>query len=313
VEEDGASSGVRNRSFERGGGRGAFPAATFLLLLAISFSPAARADETSVELIPIADTITYVKSLSLEFPVATSRSGAVPYGFQPSQLDPPLALRYSSQGLSTNGSMRGWVEANASFLSYSLGPMIGARGGGTFNAGGLVLSFGLGTELQNLVGKTPEADSQYATVFGEAIARAELPLGDFSAGLELRAVRSLGVTFATIEALKTQIDHATTYVFSPSVAYRAGALGLSAGVDVYSLGETAIASDEFAFALASSIVTRWSLGASYRFSLAYEGYAGIAFVRGVSDPLALFYAAPGLAQDYLLASSVLTLGVKWHL
>jgi hypothetical protein len=249
-----------------------------------------------------------------ETPFVVQRIPSVPTGFEGDALLAPFNLVLGWKQVPEPQRAAFSIEANATFPRYSLIPAIGVTPGITLSPRpGLVLQGALDFQDQETVEKAPFSNSQFDTFIVSALAGIRYDASPWvTVGLSGRYASFAKNQLANFESLETDIDHKGTFALSPWLALHLPLdLEFNAQLDFYDLGNTAIASKEFAFSIASQWVQRLGLALERRFG-SFGVDVHYYWVSGYRDPVELAYQAPFLYRDYLLSPQTLTVGVSWH-
>ncbi len=190
------------------------------------------------------------------------------------------------------------IEANLDFVRY------------TFAAIGVtpyvIVPLGVG-EIRLAL----DIQGQKAAIWS-GLADANVPLGDnLRLGAAIRYAVFNQSKIAEIEGLETLIDRSAMLAGGPWIqAVFLEVLRVRAEARFYSLGNTAIASKEFAMVIAEQTLFRLGLEVGLTIGK-MELSARFFKVTGVRDDVELPYQAPILHRDYLLSRLVADLGVSW--
>jgi hypothetical protein len=252
---------------------------------------------------------------SAQFPLALTRPSSSPPGFEGDALLAPYAIRFSLRNppsLSNRATFQ--LEAAARFARYSLIPILEATPSLAWAYAHGEFEIGMELADQQTIGKSPFQNSQFDLLIGAPRVKGLFAVSPtVSLGIEGRWLFVNKTQMGNFENLKTDIDHKGTSVVTPSVVLNLPEnFGMEGALDIYSVGDTAIASKEFAYSIPSETLERLRISAERRFGrLGIE--ASFAWVMGVRDSVELPYQAPFLTRDYLLSPKTLTLGVSWKI
>jgi hypothetical protein len=254
-----------------------------------------------------------VRQLSLDGPIALSKSSSLPYGFQQKDIAPPFRLGVKlDPTLSKRQNAGLWLDADLDFLQTNLAPILDLALGWKIKIDHWYVFFGGQITDQQLPKNGPIHQSQFDTTYFGLIAGVGYHDSHWDTRLKLKSVFYSDAQIAGNEGIETDVAHDATFIENLTVTYSTG-FGLKglAGVDLYNFGKTGIVSKEFAYGYDTHNETRFRVGASYDIA-PFTVRAEARFTAGVGDQIENSYSAVFLNDDYVLSPVVLILGVAWN-
>ena len=253
-------------------------------------------------------------SLALTVPQALAQFNP-PAGYSTGHLAPPVGLKlrfgFDNFGAVKNSGLDAAFEAKAAFTRYSQKPFYGFDFGLGTAINKLRISGGVEWNTQGSINKAPYENSPTDLwIYG---VRAAIGFADewYSLSIGLRDLFTSKASAGKFESIQTDIGREQTYIYSANVDFRLSILRLSTSASLYQLPNVAVLSEDFAFGLPEKSVYRFMAAAGIALG-DVEIWAKHYWVTSVTDVLGQFYRAPFLMDDYLLASRVAAVEVKWH-
>ncbi len=276
----------------------------------------ARADATDAAFETPPEQLRAPVKFSAEFsaPIIQEHFLPLPYGFigrnisslgiRASLLLKPPVENERSAGFKLNGLM--------AFTQASLTPIVGLG----FEVVSIkptdrfVIDIGAEVQDQKLV--TPFAGSQFSVLGYIVLLRLGYDLNPVKLRMEFKSLSVSDTSLTQFEGIETSVAHKKSYVTSPGIRlYLPFNLMSDLSMDLYSLGETAIASKEFGYAMPERTVYKTKLGLGIGIKN-MEVWTRAMFVRGVVDHEELYYQSPLVWGDNLFASYSQMLELVWR-
>jgi hypothetical protein len=254
-----------------------------------------------------------VRQLSLDGPIALSKSSSLPYGFRQKDIAPPFRLGIKTEPTLTNRQNVGmWLNADLGFLQTNLAPILDLAFGWKIKLNRWYLLFGGQITDQQLPKNGPINQSQFDTTYFGLLGGFGFHDSHWDTLLKVKSVFYSDTQIAGNEGIETDVAHDATLIENLTIVYTTdfGLKGL-AGVDFYNFGKTGVVSKEFALGFDSHNETRFRIGASYDIA-PFVVRAEARFTAGVGDQIENSYSAIFLNDDYVLSPVVLVLGVAWN-
>jgi len=262
--------------------------------------------------LPASDSNKVRYEVGTQLSLASKRFESGPFGFGRETLDPPQTL-FAGLRLPWRPGVNpvdGLLRTNVSFIRPFGAPLLGFEGGAEFSLLGLSLETTLFAQFQSTLSGSFQS-SQFETDWYGLTARASLRGFSIVPKVGVRWIMVADTTVGAFESIETSIAHAESFVFWPSVEFSLPlGIALETGIEIASLGNLAIASKEFAFAIPKRTLYRYHLAAGVRFS-SIEIWGRFASLDKVEDVEEHFYQAPFYYGAYYLAPQTATMELKW--
>lgn len=247
-------------------------------------------------------------TVGLQTGMAVTQFEGEPIGLDESKLVPPILTGKFEWTPNLRAKFQPDLRGAVSVLSGG-GIYFYAQAGGWFDFPKFHLFFG-GEVLTTLAGG--DYDETIVDHYGlGAYIKAGVPLGFLYPSLEIRYREITEAEVTNRESLTTYSDHEGDTIIRPALDVDLSFVKLWGALTFYRVGNTAIASKDFAIGIEESMFTIFSVGVGIP-AFGGEVWVKLNRLEGVNDDVAHYYQVPQVYPDFLLAKESAFLEMRWN-
>lgn len=248
--------------------------------------------------------------VGLQKQLLTSELNANPVDLDDGDIQPPFLTLRGSYQPNYKAIFQPDIHLGVSAMENS-GFHIYLSGGGWFDFEKFHLFFGGEVVITSF--EDDIDSSAFASTLQGGYIKAGLPLGRFYPVFEVR-FRELGnADLSQREGLTTQLGHSTDRIYRAHLNVELQGVDLWSALTLYSVGETAIASDGFAIGIEEKTYPIYSIGGGADLeAIGAKMWLKYHVITGIEDETAFYYQVPQIYPDFLPAKQSAVVELLWN-